>query len=121
LHHVFSAGVTRKKARCQSIGTTSGAESPFIVTWKCPELQRTRHTDDPSLERSFSITLAQGLPLARIAAASSPFETSCAATPISQPNATAPTAVTSIEVRKIRCPEALLIIAGLCMYYLHFV
>ncbi len=92
-----------------------------MVTRKRPELHRTRQTDEPSLERSFSMTLAQGWPLARIAAASFPFDISCAAAPISQPNATAPTAVTSIEVRKIRRPELLLVMVKFRMYCPHFV
>ncbi len=38
---------------CQEgrIGMTSDAESPFIVTWKCPGLQFTRQASEPSLER----------------------------------------------------------------------
>ena len=72
----------------QSSATTVNIESSFRVTWKRPELQRTCHTDDPPLEGSFSMTFAQGWPLPRIAAASSPSGTSPATTPVNQPHAT---------------------------------
>jgi hypothetical protein len=102
----------------QSSATTSDAESPFIVTWKCPELQCTRQTDALPLKRSFLMTLAQGWPLARMAAASVPFATSCAAATTNQPNAMAPTATTGSTVRNGRALVPPLVVVEYFMFFL---
>jgi hypothetical protein len=48
------------KSDRQSSGEISAAPPSFNVTWKDPELQRTRQTLEPSPEDSFSMTRAQG-------------------------------------------------------------